>query len=39
MQQPDTEQNILFDYLNPEQVEQIEEQKPKKTYFQTHKDL
>ena len=39
MQQPDTEQNMQFDNPNPEQVEQVEEQKPKKTYFQTHKEL
>ena len=40
MQQPEREPNMQFDN-NQEQIQEepLEEQKPKKTYFQTHKEL
>ena len=40
MQQPVTEQNPELENQNPENIiDQVEEQKPKKTYFKTHKEL
>jgi hypothetical protein len=39
MQQPEKEQNMEFDNINEDKKEEVEEEKPKKTFFNTHKEL
>ena len=39
MQQAEKEQNMEFDNINEDKKEEVEEEKPKKTFFNTHKEL